>query len=74
MQDTFDYQPSENKCKEEIERIDRSIYGFIVYHGNIKTQFYDFNSARNFRDKVNGTMKNMLIDTAKEIHGIDGVK
>jgi hypothetical protein len=63
--------PSEDIIKADLDRIDRSIKGFIVKDTDgSKNQFYDFATARKYRDTNGGFMYQTLIDTHKPIDGI----
>lgn len=63
--------PSEDIIKSDLDRIDRSIEGFIVKDINgYKSQFYDFDTARKYRDANGGFMYPALIDPQKTILGI----
>lgn len=63
--------PSEDICRADLARIDRSIQGFIIKDadGN-KVQFYDFDTAFEYSNKNGGFMYYTLVDPQKEILGV----
>jgi hypothetical protein len=72
---SFAKVPSDRIIKADLDRIDRSIQGYIVKHDDdTKVQFYDFNTARSYRDKNGGFMYPTLVDPLKEIRGIKAVR
>jgi len=63
--------PSERVCKMDLDRIDRSVQGFIVKDDDDgKVQFYDFDTAHDYRDANGGVMYSTLVDPLKPILGI----
>lgn len=58
--------PNEEQCKKDIDKLNHSIMGFTV---TVKKRFYDFESAKQFRDRVGGNLLCQMIDTREPIYG-----
>lgn len=68
---SFAKVPSDRIIQADLDRIDRSMQGYIVkYDDGTKIQFYDFETARDYRDANGGFMYYTLVDPLKEIRGI----